>query len=411
MKKILFSAYDMDLGGIETSLLTLLNFLAQKKENNEKIDSNIDVASGENFAYEITLVLEKKEGIFLKDLDPRIKVIEYKVYNDKNPIIRKLKNYINQQKFKNKYKNKFDFSASYATYSNAGSFISRVASQNSAIWCHADYLTLFDNNVKKMKDFFEEKSLEKFRKIVFVSEEGKKSFIEVFPELKNKVYVCNNMIDYKKILRLASEPKNTAYDSQDENSFDKKIQGQNIDKKVQNNNSNNISKPVIFLNVGRHDEKQKKLSRIIEATEMLKDENENFKVLFVGAGQDTEKYKNMVKEKGLEKYIIFLGSKKNPYPYFKMADCVVLSSDYEGYPVVFLESFAMQRPIITTAVSDYNEVKGRGIITEKSAEGIYKAMKKFINNKEQYEYKNLREFNPAEYNENIYKKILKIIEE
>ena len=46
MKKILFAAYSLDLGGIEIALVTLINYLAKKQ-------------------YDITLVLEKKEGIFL----------------------------------------------------------------------------------------------------------------------------------------------------------------------------------------------------------------------------------------------------------------------------------------------------------------------------------------------------------
>ena len=54
MKKLLFSAYSLDVGGIETALVTLLNELAKKQ-------------------YEITLVLEKKQGIFLEDIDKKIK--------------------------------------------------------------------------------------------------------------------------------------------------------------------------------------------------------------------------------------------------------------------------------------------------------------------------------------------------
>ena len=48
MKKILFSAVSLDVGGIETALVTLLNHLANEKENEE-------------YKYEITLFLEKKE--------------------------------------------------------------------------------------------------------------------------------------------------------------------------------------------------------------------------------------------------------------------------------------------------------------------------------------------------------------
>ena len=58
MKKLLFAAYNLDLGGIETSLVTLTNFLLEK-------------------GYEITIALEKKEGVFLDKISPNIKIIEY----------------------------------------------------------------------------------------------------------------------------------------------------------------------------------------------------------------------------------------------------------------------------------------------------------------------------------------------
>ena len=53
MKKLFFASYSLDIGGIETSLVTLLNNLGEK--------------------YEITLCLEKKEGIFLNEINKKIK--------------------------------------------------------------------------------------------------------------------------------------------------------------------------------------------------------------------------------------------------------------------------------------------------------------------------------------------------
>ena len=49
MKKILFAAHDLDLGGIETALVTLANYLVEKN-------------------YDVTIALEKKEGEFLQRL-------------------------------------------------------------------------------------------------------------------------------------------------------------------------------------------------------------------------------------------------------------------------------------------------------------------------------------------------------
>ena len=212
---------------------------------------------------------------------------------------------------------------------------------------------------------------------MFVSNEGRNSFVSVFPEMKERIIVCNNPIDYKKIETLSNE----------------KI---GIEKEEN----------TTFVNVGRHEEKQKKLSRIIETAEKLKKENYRFKILFVGDGKDTEKYKEMVKEKSLEEQIIFLGRKKNPYPYFKISDCVILTSDYEGYPVVFLESMILNKPIITTKVSDYEEIDGKyGYITEKEVNDIYEKMKLFI--EKGFEIK--EKFDAETYNKQIIEKLEKLI--
>ena len=340
MKKLLFGAYSLDIGGIEKALVILVNKLQEK-------------------GYDITLVLEKKQGIFLNEIDPKIKIIEYAPSNSKNKIQRKIINLIKRIKFTLKYKNKYDFSASFATYSLPASFIARTASKNCYLWGHADYLTLFDGNAEEMKEFFIERNYDKFKKIIFVSKEGKDSFIKVFPEMKEKTMVCNNLIDANKILELSKE----------------KIPEEDLSKI--NKLENTQKETTIFINVGRHQEKQKKLSRLIEAATMLKKDNMNFK-------------------------IIFIGKKQNPYPYFKIADCVVLTSDYEGYPVVFLESFILEKPIITTKVSDYKEVENKyGFVTEKDTKDIYEKMKNFILNgfeiKEKFDYK--------KYNEEILKKI------
>ena len=79
MKKILFSAYSLDVGGIETALVTLLKYLVKD--------------------FDITLVLEKKQGIFLEDLSKEIKVITYTPSSIKFGIIRKAINFVKQSIF------------------------------------------------------------------------------------------------------------------------------------------------------------------------------------------------------------------------------------------------------------------------------------------------------------------------
>ncbi len=358
MKKLLFAAYSLDVGGIEKALVNLVNVL-------------------QNRGYDITVVLEKKQGIFLNELNKNIKLIEYTPSEKKNLIVRKITNFIHRIQFIIKYKNKYDFSAAFATYSKPSIFVSKVASKNNTLWGHADYLTLFDNDRQKVKDFFKSIKVEKFKNIIFVSEEGKNSFLDIFPQMKEKTIACNNIVNNKEILKLSEEE---------------------IEIKKDN-------KCFTFLNVGRHDEKQKKLTRIIEAVQKLKQDDLNFKVLFVGDGKDNTLYKKMVKDKKLENNIIFLGPKKNPYPYFKISDCVILTSDYEGYPVVFLESFILNKPIITTKVSDYKDIEGKyGYITSKQIDDIYEKMKEMIKNG--YEIK--ESFDADKYNNDIIEKLEKI---
>lgn len=359
MKKLLFAAHSLDIGGIEKALVTLLNRLSQIEE------------------YEITLVLEKKEGVFLENLDNRIKVIEYKPYEKGNKYIRKIKNMFNRIKFILKYHNKFDFSAAYATYSLPACFIAKVASKNSALWVHADYMSLFKNDEEKVKDFFNKRKCSKFKNIVCVSKESRDSFVKVFEKAKENAIICNNYIDYKKIIDESNEK---------------------IDLKVDNNIP-------IFLNVGRHDEIQKKLTRLFEAAKKLNEDGLDFRIVLVGDGPDTEMYKKIVKDYELDDKIIFEGRKQNPYPYYKNSNYVILTSDYEGYPVVFLESFILQKPIITTDVSDYEQVEGRyGIVTKKDSESIYEAMKKCL--KEGVKLK--ENFDPEKYNQEILEKLQRL---
>ena len=370
MKKILFGAYSLDLGGIEKALVILVNKLQEK-------------------GYDITLVLEKKQGIFLNEINPQIKIIEYAPSDSKNIIQRKLINLFKRIKFTLKYKNKFDFSACFATYSLPASFVARTASQNCYLWGHADYLSLFNGNENEMKKFFIDRNYNQFRKIIFVSEEGKESFIKAFPEMKERTMVCNNLIDAKKIIKM-SEEKVPEEDLK-------------ITKKLNNGENRKIT---TFINVGRHEERQKKLSRLIDAASLLKKDNLNFQILFIGDGPQTDEYKKQVKEKQLENNIIFLGRKQNPYPYFKISDCVILTSDYEGYPVVFLESYILEKPIITTKVSDYKEVENKhGYVTEKNTKDIYEKMKLFIENG--FEVK--ERFDSEKYNFEIIKKIEELI--
>ena len=114
---------------------------------------------------------------------------------------------------------------------------------------------------------------------------------------------------------------------------------------------NKQDKNIIFLNVGRHS-KEKNLSMMLRVFNKIiknrdinsnsKNNNKKIYLLMIGEGKETPELKRYVEENNLEEQIIFLGKKKNPYPYFKISDYIILTSLTEGYPVVFQESMVLR---------------------------------------------------------------------
>lgn len=356
-KKLLFTAYSLGLGGIEKALINLLNRLDYNK-------------------YEVTLILEKKEGMFLDLIPSDVKIIEYKISDNKIVLLRKIKNRLKLIYWKLKLHKTFDFSCAFTTYSIPGAHLALAGSNNSTLWVHNNYHIVYPND-NDLKVFLDGVFTTRFKRVVFVSKDNMNDVCKHYKGIKDKSIVCNNFIDGKKII---------------DSSLEK------IDFKRNNN--------PLFVNVGRHDEYQKRLTRIIDATKRLVNEGYQFQIMFIGDGPDSLMYEELIKQNKLEDVILIMGSQKNPYPYYKMADAVLLSSEFEGYPVVFLESMIMNKPILSTKVSDYEELDNNyGMFCEKNDDAVYKMMKKYLNNG----FKLKEKFDYIKYNEDIEKKIESMI--
>lgn len=349
MKKVLFSAFSLDIGGIETALLTLLNELAKERK------------------YKITLCLEQKQGVFLDDLDKRIKVIQYKPCSIKIAPIRKAINLLKQIVFFIGHKNRYDFAASYATYSIPGSFVARTASKNNALWVHSNYKIIYPEHGDFLR-FFGKLKVENFKKIVFVSKNAKAAFDNEMGYLSDKGIVINNIINYDKIIKNAEEEINEKRED-----------------------------VPTFLYVGRLTEEDKRISRIIDCSRRLKQENIDHKIYIIGEGKERNNYMSAIRSFDLEDTVFMLGKKKNPYPYFKISDYMLLTSEYEGFPVVYNEAKILKLPVITTDVSDAQEIIGDkyGVVVDKNVDAIYAAMKHVITSG----LKIKGDFNPKLYNE------------
>lgn len=300
-KELLFTGANLNIGGIEKSLVNLVN----------KIDKD---------KYRVTIILEEKEGELLEKLDKSIEVKEFKVSNNKNKVIRKVVNVLRRCAYSIFNYHTYDFSCCYATYSYSGNKITRLSSLNNSIYIHSDYSYIYPD-LEDFRRFFDTRDIYDFKTIFFVSNEACRKFTKIYPGLRDRCLVFNNFIDVEKIEFLSKE----------------KI---------------SLTKPrgkTLFVFVGRLDDVSKKLGRAFKLVESF----DNVVLWVVGDGPSKDDYVKDVKRLKIEDRVAFVGSKINPYPYMKRADYLILTSNYEGFPVVYLEGLALKKKLITTIkVSD-----------------------------------------------------------
>ena len=82
--------------------------------------------------------------------------------------------------------------------------------------------------------------------------------------------------------------------------------------------------------------------------------------------------------KGLN--VVFIGRKENPYPYMKEADYIILTSDYEGFPVTYLEAITLNKNIITTIITSDESIniEDYAYIISKDEETMIKEVNKIL---------------------------------
>ena len=114
-------------------------------------------------------------------------------------------------------------------------------------------------------------------------------------------------------------------------------------------------------------EKEKNVALAIEAFIKVLDTAPSSGLVIVGSGREMETLK-----KSAPNSVVFEGWQNDTSSYFKTADCLLVTSLYEGYGVVFEEAQAAGLPIVTTDVGIAREA-GATIVgwkPEEVADGI-----------------------------------------
>lgn len=371
MRNILIASFDMEVGGVERSLISLLeNF----DYFNNKVDLMLYRHSGDFMnllADKHELLSEVKEyATYRKSIK---EILKDKLYmlaitrilaNLNSRIIGKIKNideigYIQMQRMWKyalpllpKLNKEYDVAISYLW---PHYFVSeKVQAKTKIAWIHTDYSTIETDVDMDLKMW------NKFNYIIAVSEECKNAFLKKYPSLKNKVKVMENITSPDFIRGMASE---------------------NIEENIKNDNSFKL------VSVARLSY-AKGIDNAVRALRLLHNRGlTNIKWYVVGYGGDEEIIRNLIKENNLEDSFILLGKKINPYPYINVADIYVQPSRYEGKAVTVGEAQILGKPVVIT---NYTTAKSQvrdnvdGYVCKLSIEGIADGVEKL------YKDKNLR---------------------
>jgi glycosyltransferase involved in cell wall biosynthesis len=366
-KKILIASFDLAIGGVERSLIGLLN--------------SIDFQN-----YEVDLMLFKHEGEFFSLLPEGPSLLPE---NPKYSTFRKSISQIVKDgqypiavsrllaKFKSNLKGKlkrveepgyltiqygWEFSRPFLPqltkeYDLAIGFLwphhfigEKVKAKRKVGWIHTDYSNIFvDKRTEK-------KMWEQLDQIVAVSEECSNTFLEIFPDFKKKTTVIENILSPEFVKQQAE--LGSALEM-------KKHPGKTI-----------------IVSVGRLSH-AKGFDQAIRACRQLVDKGYDIAWYVVGYGSLETELQQLIKELKLENHFILLGKKMNPYPYIKGCDIYVQPSRYEGKAVTIREAQILGKPVvITNFPTAKSQVKDGldGLITPMGVDGIIEGLQKLLDN-------------------------------
>jgi len=185
-----------------------------------------------------------------------------------------------------------------------------------------------------VRNFIEKKTIQIPRRFVAIAPSVKTSFRNLFYEIEKNLVMIRNGIDVKRIHERAEREIITRENiGCDQNDF-------------------------IIGTVGRL-HKIKGHDLLIKA--FAKFGRPNKKLVIVGGGPEYDTLKQLAEALGIQDKIRFVGEKANPYPYYRLFDCFVLSSQSEGLSIALLEALCFGLPIVTTNKNKIHDVISDGI--------------------------------------------------
>lgn len=192
----------------------------------------------------------------------------------------------------------------------------KVRAKKKICWIHTDYSSIDVNAQLELPVWAA------YDRIMGVSADAIRSFLTVFPSLRDKVMEMENILPEGLIKQraVASVPTDMP-----------PVAGQTC-----------------LLTVGRYSY-PKKLEEIPTLCRRLLEQGDDVRWYIIGYGESDEYIRRAITDEGMQERVFLLGKRENPYPYLLQCDWYVQPSRYEGKSVVVREAQVLCRPCIVTA--------------------------------------------------------------
>ena len=190
----------------------------------------------------------------------------------------------------------------------------KVQAKQKIAWIHTDYSRVQVNIPSETAMW------SAYDHIASISDAVTESFLKLFPGLKNKVVLIENILPARYVKKQAetflAEPEMPA-------------------------------DGIRLLSIGRFCY-QKNFENVPDICSRLIQSGLDVYWYIIGFGPDEQLIRKKIAEAGMEDRVILLGKKENPYPYIKACDLYVQPSRYEGKAVTVREAQMLGKPVVIT---------------------------------------------------------------
>lgn len=221
---------------------------------------------------------------------------------------------------------KFDLAVAYLEGGSAYYIANYVQADKKIAFIHIDYAQAGYNRKLDGSCYL------KFDRIFTVSREIQAPFCAIYPELRDRLGVFQNILNVERIIRRSQEP----------GGFPEPYDG------------------IKILTVARLNS-QKALELSIDAMKIVKEHGIKARWYVLGEGDQRGFLESRIQQNGLKEDFILVGAVDNPYPWFRQTDLYVHCTRYEGKSIAIQEAQILGCAMLVSDCSGNREQVTSGV--------------------------------------------------